>query len=361
MAIQNRRGAYTNFDPTKMLPGEYAIVLSGDPSDTSGYAVYMCFASGVVKRLALDENVADALDLKQDELTFDNAPTANSPNVVSSGVIYNALSQKQGTLTFDASPTQGSMNPVRSGGVYQALGLKEDKLTFDTEPTQGSTNPVTSGGINQALSYKQNNLTFDSTPTASSTNPVTSGGIKSALTWSNITNKPAIEKGTGTSSIREGTGLAGGNYSHAEGNSVANGNYSHSEGSGKVYGQYGHADGENTLANGYNSSASGSNTIANGRSQHVVGEYNVADGPESTGYNRHEYVEIVGIGTSSRRRNGRTLDWNGNEVVEGSITSNSGVLNLRGVSLTYTLLQSLINGNYSFTDPNNDGNIVIST
>lgn len=361
MAIQNRRGAYANFDPSKMLPGEYAIVLSGDPSDASGYAVYMCFASGVVKRLALDENVLDALDLKQDELTFDNAPTANSPNVVSSGTIYTALQQKQSALTFDATPTQGSMNPVRSGGVYQALGLKQDTLTFDTEPTDGSTNPVTSDGIEQALSYKQNNLTFDSTPTTGSTNPVTSGGIKSALTWPTITNKPSIEKGTGTSSIRESSGLAYGDYSHAEGDSTVFGNYGHAEGSGTANGQYSHAEGENTTTNGYNSSATGSNTIANGKSQHVVGEYNVADGPESTGYNRHEYVEIVGIGTSSRRRNGRTLDWSGNEVVEGSITSNSGVLNLRGVSLTYTLLQSLIDGNYSFTDPNNDGNIVIST
>lgn len=59
MAIQNRRGAYTDFDPTKMVPGEYAIVLSGDPNDTNGHAVYMCFGSGAVKRLALTENIGE--------------------------------------------------------------------------------------------------------------------------------------------------------------------------------------------------------------------------------------------------------------------------------------------------------------
>ena len=56
---------------------------------------------------------------------------------------------------------------------------KQDKLTFDTTPTADSANPVTSGGIKTALDTKQDTLTLDSEPTASSTNPVTSGGVKS--------------------------------------------------------------------------------------------------------------------------------------------------------------------------------------
>lgn len=117
MAIQNRRGAYTNFDPTKMLPGEYAVVLSGDPSDNSGYAIYMCFASGVVKRLVFSEQLENGLDGKQDELTFDSTPTANSTNPVTSGGVRTALNAKQNTLTFDSTPTASSTNPVTSGGV----------------------------------------------------------------------------------------------------------------------------------------------------------------------------------------------------------------------------------------------------
>ena len=39
MAIQNRRGAYADFDPSKLKPGEYAIVQSGDPSTTEGDAI----------------------------------------------------------------------------------------------------------------------------------------------------------------------------------------------------------------------------------------------------------------------------------------------------------------------------------
>lgn len=89
--------------------------------------------------------------------------------------------QKQDALTFDNSPTANSTNPVTSGGVYTALDGKQNTLTFDTTPTASSTNPVTSGGIKTALDAKQDNLTVDQTPTASSTNPVTSGGVYTAL------------------------------------------------------------------------------------------------------------------------------------------------------------------------------------
>lgn len=56
MAIQHRRGDYTDFDPTKMKPGEYAVALQNDPLATDGEGVYMAFGAGRVKRMAtLDE------------------------------------------------------------------------------------------------------------------------------------------------------------------------------------------------------------------------------------------------------------------------------------------------------------------
>lgn len=65
MAIQMRRGKFTNFIPSKLLPGEYAVVQGDDPSVRDGRSVYMAFAAGVVKRLAtyedMVENVSSAL------------------------------------------------------------------------------------------------------------------------------------------------------------------------------------------------------------------------------------------------------------------------------------------------------------
>lgn len=38
--------------------------------------------------------------------------------------------------------------------IRQAINLKQDTLTFDTAPTEGSANPVTSGGVKTALDAK---------------------------------------------------------------------------------------------------------------------------------------------------------------------------------------------------------------
>lgn len=69
----------------------------------------------------------------------------------------------------------------KANDLETALNGKQNTLTFDNAPTANSNNPVKSGGIKSALDGKQNTLTFDSTPTANSSNPVTSGGVKSAL------------------------------------------------------------------------------------------------------------------------------------------------------------------------------------
>ena len=106
--------------------------------------------------------------------------TADADKPVSTAV-QNALNLKQNTLTFDSSPTENSTNPVTSDGIYTALSAKQNNLTFDSVPTENSTNPVTSGGLYEALSDIQESLTFDNTPTENSTNPVTSHGIYEAL------------------------------------------------------------------------------------------------------------------------------------------------------------------------------------
>lgn len=57
MAIQNRRGEYKDFDPDKMLPGEIAIVTSGDPNSKTGANMYVCFAAGNVKAVPIEMKV----------------------------------------------------------------------------------------------------------------------------------------------------------------------------------------------------------------------------------------------------------------------------------------------------------------
>lgn len=82
--------------------------------------------------------------------------------------LINALDAKQNVLTFDSTPTASSNNPVTSAGIKTALDTKQDTLTFDTTPTSGSTNPVTSSGIHTAVQATASNLaTIESSTTAS--------------------------------------------------------------------------------------------------------------------------------------------------------------------------------------------------
>lgn len=105
-----------------------------------------------------------------------------------------------------------------------------------------------------------------------------------------------------TAGKKAGTNL--GMYSTAEGyDTVASGDYSH-------------AEGRDTMASGDYSHAEGYSTIAQKQNQHVFGRYNIAD---TTDYGK--YIEIVGNGTDLyNRNNARTLDWNGNETLAGTLT-----------------------------------------
>lgn len=68
MAIQMRRGAYGNFDDSKLLPGEWAIVLQDDPSAQDGLAAYISFAAGTSKRIATWNDLLDWLNNNKPEV-----------------------------------------------------------------------------------------------------------------------------------------------------------------------------------------------------------------------------------------------------------------------------------------------------
>ena len=138
---------------------------------------------------------------KQDKLTFDKAPTANSSNPVTSGGIKTALDTK-----LDKTGTAVSASKLQTARTISLTGNVSGSATFD-----GSTNINISTTVNEskhaaaadtatkatrdasgnviadtyatlsALSSYQTKLTFDSTPTDNSSNPVTSAGIKAAI------------------------------------------------------------------------------------------------------------------------------------------------------------------------------------
>ena len=131
----------------------------------------------------------------------------------------------------------------------------------------------------------------------------------------------------GPSSHVEGEGNESVGYnSHAEGErNKANGKNAHAEGClTSATGDHSHAEGYNTQATASASHAGGVGTIASAEAQTVIGKYNATDTTKAF---------IVGNGTKLdnmggyiMRTNAMTVDWNGNAVFTGTVTSGGKTL-----------------------------------
>ena len=365
MAIQLRRGAYTNFNPSKLLPGEFAVVQNNDPSGSGGLAVYMCFGSGVVERLALMDDVDGALSA----FTVDWDDVTNKPVADTSLSVSGAYADAQAVgnvLTGDLASEYDSSSAYAVGDycIYQKQLYRCATAISSGGETWNSSHWTSIKALPEMVRY---------------VNAVVS---QISTDWPDITGKPPINKGSKDTSIVENDvsgNTASGNYSRASGNGT------------RASGTSSDASNYQTVASGQYSHAEGAGTIAQRKSQHVSGEYNVADAQGSTTGVRGKYTEIIGNGTSaSNRSNARTLDWDGNEVLAGGLTAGGDVSSSGNVSATGTLssggnatiggdmtvsggdltlgstplseakLSSILAAKVKCTDANSDGNVVIS-
>lgn len=57
VVIQNRRGSYGAFDPSRLAPGEFAVVQSNDTTTDTGMALYICISSGNILRIVTSEEL----------------------------------------------------------------------------------------------------------------------------------------------------------------------------------------------------------------------------------------------------------------------------------------------------------------
>lgn len=149
-------------------------------------------------------------------------------------------------------------------------------------------------------------------------------------------------RATGDGSHAEGRSIASGIAAHSEGAGSAHGFASHGEGSSSATGMNAHAEGSSTTASGEGSHAEGSANQAEGLFSHVEGVGNKATfamqhvfgqfcAPEvlgdKTNSDQGTYVEIVGGGSQRVKNNIRTLDWSGNEYLQGQLTAKSLQIN----------------------------------
>lgn len=127
MAIQNRRGVYTDYDPSRLVEGEWAVVKSGDPNSSNGRSVYMCFEAGTVKRMATYEDMeadinAATADIQQ-TLTADVAETISDANAA----VQTMQTDINGTIS-DANAAVQTMQGTVSSAI---LGINASMRSFE--------------------------------------------------------------------------------------------------------------------------------------------------------------------------------------------------------------------------------------
>ena len=179
MAIKNRRGPYNKFDPTKLLPGEWAVVLSGDPNASDGLACYMCFGAGVVKRMATYEDMVDNIAASSGEVVaaevdrqckaaIQACQTATS-NAGSAASAANTAAGNANTAVSEANTAANSANTAATAANEAAQAaqnviqgdLSSNTVTFTTASTRtnilsGESLAVMFGKIKKWLSSLKN-------------------------------------------------------------------------------------------------------------------------------------------------------------------------------------------------------------
>ena len=136
MAIQIRRGDYTNLDGDQMLPGEIAAVLSGDPNSQDGKSIYVCTGQGDIRRI-LEENDKKEIQNDIEEVTERTEKVENKvlggrlslPNILyDPGYILegNPILLSEGDnllkpeIEFFSAPSNGTYDPT--SGLFTAVG-----------------------------------------------------------------------------------------------------------------------------------------------------------------------------------------------------------------------------------------------
>ena len=159
MAIRMRRGKRTDFDPTKMLPGEWAVAID---SNTDNQIVWMCFAAGVVKRMGTYEDfkvmIRDATkDIRNEYITefnqilnrIDNLAATTQANTVMVVKISNDITNKylpqiiQNANIASSSATTAVNNAILAksysgGGTGTRPGENKDNSKYYSEQSKAS-------------------------------------------------------------------------------------------------------------------------------------------------------------------------------------------------------------------------------
>ena len=187
MAIQMRRGKYSAFLPSKLQPGEWAVVQSEDDKSADGRSVYMAFAANVVKRMATYDDMVDNCKtaIKESEAdivkslsdTESSVKAAEAKRVSAEKSRVSAETARETASKTAVSNAEAATTAANAAATKatEAAGGCVTAVTTEYAVTTDSTAAPTSGWSETAPTYKQGEFVW-------SRNVVTHGDGKSETT-----------------------------------------------------------------------------------------------------------------------------------------------------------------------------------
>lgn len=175
MAIQHRRGAYERFDPKKLMPGEWAVVVSGDPSVDDGRACYICFAAGDVKRMFTYEDAT-----VQVKALVDGMKAAFEAEVLAATDAANAAASSANSAASSAKTATTKANTA--AGKADAATSKADAATLSAN--SAATSATQAAGTASTAAAKADAATKAAVDAAGNANDAADRAESARTAWS---------------------------------------------------------------------------------------------------------------------------------------------------------------------------------
>ena len=156
--------------------------------NTEYYMIYSLGADPVHELyIVADDEYQTTIDGKylDVKLAYDEQPTSDSNNLLTSDAIYRALGYRS-YISIDGSVYEGSNNPVSSNAVYNALGGRS-VLTIENSVNM-SDNPISSNAVYTALG-NVSSISVQHEVNNYSSNPVSSRAVYTALKNIDLSSK----------------------------------------------------------------------------------------------------------------------------------------------------------------------------
>lgn len=188
MAITMRKGQKSDFDPSKMLPGEWAVAVD---SDTNNQVIWMCFSAGTVKRMMTVEDAAAQIeeatktatdDIKADYISILNdikaacAASASSAKTSETNAASSAstASTKANAASSSATAAAGSATAAASSASAAAASQSAAKTSETNAASSASTATTKASQASTSATNAANSATAASNSSSSASTYATS-------------------------------------------------------------------------------------------------------------------------------------------------------------------------------------------